>query len=93
MEGITHVEAVAVQVKNVGGLLRLEQAPEARDDDLEEVRHLHVQGLGDDLQNLNRITEPTNQSNQSTVKQTTQRTNKPKAFVCCVLCFVFPRVR
>lgn len=49
----TYIEAIVVQVEDVLGVLfRLEQAPEARNDDLQEVRHLHVQGLRDDLQHL-----------------------------------------
>lgn len=48
-----YIEAVAVQVEDVlGVLLGLEQAAESRDDDLEEVGHLHVQGLRDDLEHL-----------------------------------------
>lgn len=49
-----YIEAVVVvQVEDVlGVLLGLEQAPKARDDNLEEVRHLHVQRLRNDLQHL-----------------------------------------
>lgn len=52
-----HLEAFALKLKNIVGRWRLilEETAEPQNDDLQEVGHLHVESLRNDLQHLLRV--------------------------------------